>query len=217
MLFVVSMLMKAKNDVTKFLGIPVDCYKPEMIKKLKEKGFQYNSQLDCMTGEFNGRDVQIYIVTNNNKVWRIMVADTNMTDETDIKIRFNKLCSQFMKNEKYMPLSSECEIPEEEDISYEMIVNNKRYEAVFYQKINNPDTIALNKEIENHLLKKFTKTQLSNPSELELVQIGLEKMKYMYSCLQMKSVWFTIHEKYGKYEILLYYDNEYNHSDGEDL
>ena len=66
-LFVNSMMMEAQKDVTKFLGIPVDGYKTEMIKKLKEKGYQYNSQLDCMTGEFNGRDVYIRIATNNNK------------------------------------------------------------------------------------------------------------------------------------------------------
>ena len=31
--------MFAQNDVTQFLGIPVDGYKYEMIDKLKENGF----------------------------------------------------------------------------------------------------------------------------------------------------------------------------------
>ena len=34
-----SLAMYAQKDVTKFLGIPVDGTKSEMIKKLKEKGF----------------------------------------------------------------------------------------------------------------------------------------------------------------------------------
>ncbi len=32
-----------------------------------------------------------------------------------------------------------------------------------------------------------------------------------------KSVWFMISELYGKYFITMFYDNEWNHSDGEDL
>ena len=35
--------------------------------------------------------------------------------------------------------------------------------------------------------------------------------------LLKKSVWFRICEFYGKYYINLYYDNEYNHANGEDL
>ena len=31
--------MYAQSDVTKFLGIPVDGFKPDMIRALKEKGF----------------------------------------------------------------------------------------------------------------------------------------------------------------------------------
>ncbi len=31
-------------------------------------------------------------------------------------------------------------------------------------------------------------------------------------------IWFKISEtEYGKYQIVMYYDNEYNHADGEDL
>lgn len=32
-----------------------------------------------------------------------------------------------------------------------------------------------------------------------------------------KHVWFRIEEYYGKYYIAMYYDNEYNHANGEDL
>ena len=81
----------AQGDVTKFLGIPVDGYKSEMIQKLKAKGYQYSAAQECFTGEFNGRDVNIFIGTNNNKVYRIMVADANYVSEGDIKIRFNTL------------------------------------------------------------------------------------------------------------------------------
>ena len=67
-----------EKDVTKFLGIPVDGYKPAMIEKLKAKGFTPAiAGKDVLEGEFNGADVQVSIATNNNKVWRIMLADKN--------------------------------------------------------------------------------------------------------------------------------------------
>ena len=62
-------VLLAQQDVTTFLGIPVDGTKPEMIAKLKEKGFVYSRHSDVLRGEFNGEDVEIHIVTDNNKVW----------------------------------------------------------------------------------------------------------------------------------------------------
>ena len=44
-----------EKDVTKFLGIPVDGYKPAMIEKLKAKGFTRSTwDKDALEGEFNG-------------------------------------------------------------------------------------------------------------------------------------------------------------------
>lgn len=66
---IATLCFAQKKDVTKFLGIPVDGTKTEMIQKLKAKGFTYNQRLDCLEGEFNGREVKIFVVTNNNKVY----------------------------------------------------------------------------------------------------------------------------------------------------
>ena len=84
-----------EKDVTKFLGIPIDGYKSEMIQKLKDKGFVYSNYDDTLSGEFNGSSVTLSVVTNNNKVYRVAVFDTNSYSEGDIKIRFNNLCNQF--------------------------------------------------------------------------------------------------------------------------
>ena len=44
----------AQTDVTKFLGIPVDGNKSEMVRKLKSKGFTQNPYADgVLTGKFN--------------------------------------------------------------------------------------------------------------------------------------------------------------------
>lgn len=208
----------AQKDVTKFLSIPVDGSKTAMIQKLKAKGFQYNRTLECLEGEFNGRDVQLRIVTNNNKVWRIVVVDATTSNESDIKIMFNHLCRQFSNNKKYMPAAlSDYSLSDEEDISYEMLVNKKRYEATYYQAPEIVDSTTIAKEIQSILLSKYTEEQLANPTEDIKTAMERESVDYLLDKFSKKSVWFMINEQYGRYRIVMYYDNEYNHSDGEDL
>ena len=117
----------AQTDVTTFLGIPVDGFKNEMKQKLKAKGFVPRTVGDSeyLEGEFNGSDVHIYIATNNNKVYRLMVCDANSMDEANIKIRFNRLVNQFENNKRYTSVD-DFTLPESEDISYEMTVHKKK-------------------------------------------------------------------------------------------
>lgn len=219
MLFVFSTALYAQKDVTKFLGIPVDGTKTAMIQKLKAKGFTPSTwDKNILEGEFNGFDVNVHIVTNNNKVWRIMLADKITQDETGIKIRFNELCRQFENNKKYKSMTDkEQTIPDDEDLSYEMTVNNKRYEAVYYQQLEITDSIAFAKEVRSNLLSEYTEEQLANPSD-EIKQEGLEAtILYLMDLCLKKTVWFKIAKHAGEYYITMYYDNEYNHADGEDL
>lgn len=134
MMLVLTMALHAQKEVTRFLGIPVDGSESEMIQKLKGKGFQ-NSHEGVLEGEFNGEKVYVSVMTNNGKVWRIAVWDQTPRSETQIKIRFNKLCQQFENNEKYVSVSKrDYTLSDTEDISYGMTVENKQYEAAFYQK-----------------------------------------------------------------------------------
>lgn len=208
-----SVTVYAQKDVTQFLGIPVDGFKPEMIRKLKDKGFVSSTDnKDVLVGEFNGTKVNIHVVTNNNKVCRIMVADATPMSEGDIKIRFNKLCQQFLNNKKYLTLSDSAEskykLSEAEDISYEMSVKNKRYEAIFYQKSSSYDSLNLEKD---KLLKKEPFTDMDKERLSEVLTKLFNDISFK------KVVWFMINEHYGKYYIAIYYDNEYNRADGEDL
>jgi hypothetical protein len=220
-LFIIPVALFAQKDVTQFLGIPVDGNKSEMIKKLKSKGFTISpNDKDVLVGQFNGTSVDIYIATNNNIVCRVMVTDVDYSNEIDIKIRFNNLLQQFKKNEKYMSASLTPEkyiIPDDEKISYEMLVNKKRYEAAFYQMPIKIDTVSISEKIKSILASKYTEEQLSNPTEelqKEIITTGLQYMLEIYS---KKSVWFMINELYGKYYITMYYDNEYNRANGEEL
>lgn len=216
-LFIFSENLYAQKDVTQFLGISVDGSKSEMIQKLKSKGFTISpNKKEVLVGEFNGTKVNIHVVTNNNKVCRIMVSDANTMDETSIRIRFNKLCQQFQDNKKYMSLAiSDYEIPENENISYELTVKNKQYDALFYQQPAELDSTDIAKEFQDFLLTKYTKKELSNLTEEDVQK---EATRYALGKTTKKAVWFRIFKlSYGEYYISMYYDNEYNRANGEDL
>ena len=213
----ISIFSMAQTDVTKFLGIPVDGSKSEMIRKLKTKGFKQSPvDKDVLTGKFNGMDVNVHIVTNNDKVCRIAVYDKNTMNETDIRIRFNVLCEQFKNNSKYCSLSEEePKIKEDENISYEMSVHNKRYEADFYQILDTTNT-NYKEEFKYLVLSKYTKEQIV--SEEILQDIYKMKNNYVRDKVTKKPVWFMISsDRYGEYYIAMFYDNEYNRAQSEDL
>ena len=79
------------------------------------------------------------------------------------------------------------EIAESEDISYEMLVHKEEYQAGFYQVGPEGASSYYNKSLD------------------EIEQ------------LSKKVVWFTIDNEYGKYRIIMFYDNYNNRSDGDDL
>jgi len=215
MLLIFPMASYAQKDVTQFLDIPVDGYKPEMIKKLKLKGYTINQQSeDVLDGEFNGTKVNIVIGTNNNKVWRIAILDEYTTDETNIKIRFNNLIQQFVNNNRYSTQSdsiiSKFIIPEDERISYEMTVNKKRYEAVFYQKALKYDSLI------NETALLVAKDTLNDEENDRVYALLEETMKVSMDELN-KRVWFMIKEDYGEYRIVIFYENVYNEASGNEL
>lgn len=159
------------NNIIKFLGIPVDGTKKEMISKLQTKGYKYDAPSDVLFGEFNGTNVIVHVQTVNNRVWRIGIVDENMdNDEANIKIRYNNLFKQLSNNGKYKVLGGST-LGEEENISYEMSVHKKRYEADF-----------------------------------------TFKDKLIHGI-----IWYMIVERYGKYGIMMYYENPDNEANGDDL
>lgn len=232
MLLLSVALHAQEKDVTKFLGIPVDGTKSEMIKKLKDKGFESNNPIDksILSGEFNGSDVNLSVTTNNNKVCRIMVIDAyGTTDVTNIKIRFNSLCRLFQNSPKYIAASdvSDYIISDDEDIAYEMLVNNKRYEAIFCQLsiqadsiIKKSKSISEASKVRNEMIKSICASDSIDIIDIDKLNIMMEENnKALVSTLEIlnRPVWFTIIQGSGRYYISLYYDNEYNMANGEDL
>lgn len=242
----------------KFLGIPIDGTETQFAAKLKAKGFIYNSVTEGYKGQFNGKNVDVYIHTNHNMVDRVYVAFP-YTSEESIRVEFNRLLSQFNDNGKYMDLSMNEEIPSNEDISYEVTVNKKRYQASFSYFDSDRDPIALITALMDKLTDFFTDEQLAELKDYvtkamdlpedqrdalqaemmaemmtEMQKIGLgqdgntdidpeKTIRFFVTYLDsMRSladgeVWFMIHERYGRYQIGLYYDNLHNQAHGEDL
>ena len=214
-----TVAMYAQKDVTKFLGIPVDGSKAEMIQKLKAKGFtSHPENEDVLTGEFNGSNVNIFVLTNNNKVWRIGIRDIYPQKKINIKMNFNKLCLQFMNNKKYIPASTRNYlIPEKEDISYGILVDNKKYDAGFYQLPYSVESFEIQQELQSFYMSKYTEEQISNLTEKQKSEIIAEFFSYLREKYSKKLVWFSISEDTGEYYINIFYDNVYNQSNGEDL
>lgn len=131
-LLMLSLSIFAQRQVTKFLGIPVDGSRTAMIQKLKAKGFRYNSYVKGLEGKFNGTNVLIYVQTNKNKVWRIIVTYKDSSDKEQIKVHYNLLINQFSNNPRYKVLDAE-ELTDKDDIYHEVNINKKQYEANFYQ------------------------------------------------------------------------------------
>ena len=229
-LIMCSTVFGQSEGTLKFLGIPVDGSKSEMVAALKDKGFRYDSNSGFLVGDFNGMESHIGIVENHGKVYRVVVFDANTCDAGQIKIRFNNLIHQFENsNGKYYYINQNEMIPEDEDISYEISVNNKQYSAEFiYNPLYGNDELRdrlVNEVIEELGLEKIKDEKTAggitygefysdkdNYNQLISSLVGLKIIQMSNS-----SVWFKIFEHYGKYYIGIYYDNLVNKPNGEDL
>lgn len=207
-----------KTDVTTFLGIPVDGTKTEMKQKLIAKGFVPKNigDIERLEGEFNGQDVYLTIVSYKDKVWRVTLNIKTPYSKEQIRPQFNNLVRQFKNSSKYVYTEEyNPRIDESEDIGYEMYINNKVYEAQFFQKSH----------VEGDLKKKIEQLKLSWLKEFCF--FADEETKHYFngiiensiSIAQLyKSVWFKIfRDSYDIYHIAIFYDNEYNRPNGEDL
>lgn len=205
----------AQKDVTTFMGIPVDGTEQSMIQKLQRSGFEYDYRTKTFNGEFNGRDAMLKIATNKQRVWRICIVYDFGEDNEQTKIVFNNLCKNFENSPKYTSASGSNKfIPAHENISDEILYRNKSYTASYYQ--NPKDTAVINQQLREYLLEKYPELQ-HNPTEEMKAYITMDTIEYMSELYAKKSVWLKIQKDILGYFIVIYYDNEYNHVNGEDL
>ena len=219
-----SFVFGQSESTLKFLGIPVDGSKSEMVAALKSKGFEYDSESDFLIGDFNGKKSEIGIVENHGKVYRVVVFDADTYDAGEIRIRFNNLIHQFENsNGKYYYIDQNEMIPEDEDISYEINVHDKQYSATFiYNPLYGNDELKdklVNEVVEENKLllekKGITPEEFYSDKD-NYIQVFSSIVDKIFQ-MSNGSVWFQIFEYYGKYYIGLYYDNLINKPNGEDL
>ena len=147
-----------------------------------------------------------------------MLCDAIHRSEANIKVRFNTLIEQFKSNKRYLSLD-DYTISDDVDISYEMNIQNKEFDALFFQKpdVELIDTVAIDEALREKMLVKYTKEQLENPTEEIKKELALLGVEYMLEYIEKKPVWFKISTFRGEYYITMYYDNAYNRANGEDL
>lgn len=51
----------------------------------------------------------------------------------------------------------------------------------------------------------------------EKTEVFVDYLTHFIEKFSKNSVWFMINENYGKYKILMYYDNLHNQANGDDL
>ena len=109
----------------------------------------------------------------------------------------------------------------EDKLAYEMKVRNKRFEAGFMQMTNPKSPQNSPEKIQQELTQKISEIcpaeEFIRKSEKEKEDITKEAAMNIVQEAAMRSVWFMISEKYGKFSLILFYDNEYNNAHGEDL
>lgn len=222
-LLFMTITLSAQVSAVQFMGIPVDGTKSEMISKLQAKGFtRVPGASDLFEGEFNGTDVWLSFVTNKNKIWRICVIDKIKISEASIKIRYNTVYRQFLNNSKYVYAGGDSELSEKIEIQYEMLVNKKSFQSLFFQL---PPLLAEARS--QYLDQEPTATfgmfvsqlpsYLSNLDSDKATQFINELSEFSEGIVNNKVSISIIRYLSDQYALAIYYDNGYNEASGEDL
>lgn len=231
LLMLLTLSLSAQNDgVIKFMGIPVDGSKSDMILKLKQKGFTYDYENDIFSGKFDGESISGMIQTYNDKVYNIRFThDVTGFNKSVVIHKFNLFVSKYNFNEKYMSCIEfdkatkgidTYQIDDYEDINYEM-KKGKVYRAQYYYKYEKDlsDTTGY------YQYKIETITKFSDLARSQGVNIDdyinedtLQALFFMHR-LEQDLVQFYIIEgmNYNTFLIMFDYYNRRNAPNGEDL
>ena len=94
LMFLTLSMSAQKSEVIRFMGIPIDGPKPEMLLELKEKGFEpindglTNDDASIMKGYFNGEKCTLSVNSYHNNVYNIIVVFDQEDTELNAKLRF---------------------------------------------------------------------------------------------------------------------------------
>lgn len=208
-MLLIPIITFSNDDVVKFLGIPVDGNKFEMIRKLNTKGFSSVPFVeDVMEGQFNGRNVKVHILHNKAKVWKIAVIYYSDADISTIINVWNRLYRQFKNKIDYTYVSGQ-ELSPYRDAK----TITKSAHAMFIQGNEN----EVYDKIEPYLFQAYSEQQLGKPDDSEALA-RYEKLALLsYAQYSGNGVSISIAENQGEYTIIIHYENGKNAANGEDL
>lgn len=69
----------------------------------------------------------------------------------------------------------------------------------------------------NSLMKTYTIEQFNNPTPEQKEDMDRIIGEATQEVFEKLLVWFMINENYGKYSVMIHYENGYNQANGEDL
>ena len=201
------------ESALKFVGVPIDGTKEQMIEALEEKGFQKEPFNDSMaTGMFNGELVTLFLSTNHGIVDRVKVVYPRCNAANDTRVKYNMLLSRFNRNAKYVCVNTRPEVPADENIYLKLQANTKEYDAVYFFLHPEVNAKGWVEEFKREYQKLYKKP---------LQGLSYEEMEEALFCLPMKVsaavsgvVWFTMT---SVHDININYINFKNRPHGEDL
>lgn len=194
--------------VPNYEGVEIDGTKEEFYHALTNKGYYYNIDSTYVKGIYKNRLCNVIAVSNKETgmVWRVAISYQNPVTADSAKILFNSLVKGFGEDTlNYIPVNYdfwEFIIDDKENISKEIIINNKQYTAEYYQITGSPTD-------EKYKRQWITSTQIpaqyAGTPESELLEM------YDYEVFSKKLVTIRIvREGNNDYNILIYFDNEHN-------
>lgn len=209
-------------QITRFLGIPVDGSKADMIENLKQKGYTYHDAEDYFTGYYFGSPVYIFLQTVKGKVSRVVVYDIPQRNEQEIKARFNMVYDKFSNSSRYIPHQKKNARISDKEVISDQMRHHKLYKAVFKQikeKALNPENI-----VKASMVPQGATTidaEILNDDYYERSRrIHARALAHINKHVahdtegHENQVWFSISERFGKYALILFYDNIPNLLDG---
>ena len=222
MLLTLSLNAQDNDEIIKFVGIPVDGTKSEMISKLKQKGFTFDNDANLFKGEFNGDKISGIIQTYKDKVFGIrFMYDVSGYSKTMVINRFNSLVLKYDTNEKYQSNIAFDKITDDIDTyqidPYENIGNEMRngkiYKAQYHYKYgkNLSDTTGLVQ------YKKEMPEDLASFIESNYGDSGFEALYIRHKLEQDVVQFYIIDMGYDEFNIMFDYYNRRNAPNDEDL
>lgn len=127
------------QDIISFPGIRTGCGREETVLHLMSQGFtpKEHGRTFYLEGKIDGRKMNVYVVTAEDRVSRIVASEARTTSAARARKRFNDLVRTFDGSDEYSAATGAVQtIPENEAIERLMAEKGVIYQAAFSKAAN---------------------------------------------------------------------------------